>query len=383
MFGLHKCSYNSPSHLAPSLLLAAITLFGQTANAEPSLSIGVGLRTGLSFTLEDPEDDPALTLDHSLGEANVLLYLTGQLTENVSFLANFESDTQYVALLDAVIRVKFLDAFQIWLGQHIPATDRNNFNGPYYTNAWNYPITIQTYPFDISGRDRGATIWGLLLNNRLKYHLSIVDLQVGRKFENARYSGRLAVHFLEPEAYYYNSGSYYGDQDTLTIGVTGQYQKGVDIAGVEDPDNDFVGFSFDLFFEKTFGEAGTLTVDGQYFSSEESGENYLVNQLTVTDPNNLPILPDGVGPGQGSSYMIGLGWLIGHAVGPGKFQPLARFEYGNPKQGPSTSTFDASLGYIIDGFNHKYYANYRHQEVGAQSVDIVQVGAQFQLTKTL
>ena len=324
-----------------------------------------------------------MTLDHSLGQANIRPYISGQLTENVGFTANFETDTNSVAIMDAIVQVKFLDAFQVWVGQHIPAIDRNNINGPYFANSWNFPITIQTYPFDVAARDRGATIWGLLLDNRIKYHLSIVDLETGRKVENARYGGRLTVHLLEPEAFYYNSGSYFGAKDSLTIGVVGQYQKGVDIAGVEDPDNDFVGFSFDLFFEKTFGEAGTLTVDGLYFSSEESGANYAVNQLTVTDPNNPPTLPGGVGPGQGSSYMIGLGWLIGQAVGPGKIQPLARFQYGNPKQGPSTSTFDAGLGYIIDGFNHKYHVNYRHQEVGSESVDMVQIGAQFQLSKTL
>src|SRR5690606_14662201 len=121
----------------------------------------------------------------------------------------------------------FVDELQLWGGQHIPATDRNNMNGPFFGNTSNFAIGAEQDPSDAGARDRGATLWGLIADGMLKYHASVVDLQPGAELQNARVAGRLTLHLLEPENFYYNSGTYFGSQDILAFGAVVQSQKGV------------------------------------------------------------------------------------------------------------------------------------------------------------
>src|SRR5690606_39164044 len=192
-----------------------------------------------------------------------------------------EINESSVNILDAIVQVKVADEFQIWFGQHIPAMERNNFNGPFYNNGWNLPIQVQTLPFDIAARDRGVTVWGLIGGGVLKYHLSVVDLHppassnvngvdtYGAKLSNARFSARATLNLLDPENYYYTSGTYYGEQDTLAIGFVVHSQKGVEpLDPSVELDNDLLAFAADLLFEKNLGSAGTFTVEGGYWNYE-------------------------------------------------------------------------------------------------------------------
>src|SRR6185436_7402292 len=103
----------------------------------------------------------------------------------------------------AIAQVKIVDEFQVWVGQHIPANDRINFQGPFYHNAWNFEGAVPAFPLD-----RGFTLWGLVAGGILKYHLSMVDLQPGRSVENARFAARATINLLDPENYYYTQGTY-------------------------------------------------------------------------------------------------------------------------------------------------------------------------------
>ncbi len=199
-----------------------------------------------------------------------------------------------VSLLDAIAQIKVVDEFQIWVGQHIPANDRNNNNGPFFANTWNFAVDAGGYPFDAAARDRGVTFWGLIAGGRLKYHASMVDLHPGQKFATARYAGRLTLHLLEPEAFYYNSGTYWGTKDVLAIGATAQGQQGPDGT----PNTDFAGFSFDAFFEKNTGGSGTITIEGGCWNFESTESAYVNNQGTLDSGAGVP-----GGPYGGSAYM--------------------------------------------------------------------------------
>jgi hypothetical protein len=360
----------------------------------PALKLGVGVRTGLRLTFSDPAagDSASLRLDDGLvDQFNIRPYLSGQLTDQIGFAANFEVGTRTVlgiGVLDLVLQVKLADEFQVWIGQHVTAQDRNNMSGPFYQSSWNFPITVHGYPFDTGARDRGFTLWGLVAGGVLKYHVSVVDLQppasaggrAGASLENAHLAGRVTLNLLDPENYYYASGTYYGEQDTLALGLAGHYQKGVDST---DPavtlDNDFGGISADLLFEKNLDASGTITLEGGYWNFKETGADYLVNQGTVDQGLGV------WGPPPGTSYTGAVSWLTPSKVGLGKIQISGRFQVGNYPVGAvadnTTVTIDAGLGYIIDSFNHRWHLNFRTQDNGdaGPTVNMIQTGAQFQM----
>ncbi len=132
------------------------------------LKLGLAMRSGLALTFKDPQADaPVLALNDGVPNAanhanqvNIRPLLSGQLTDQVGFTFNMEANQSSISVLDAILQFKVADEFQIWVGQHIPAMERNNFNGPFYNNGWNLPIQVQTLPFDIAGRDRGITFLG-------------------------------------------------------------------------------------------------------------------------------------------------------------------------------------------------------------------------------
>jgi len=347
----------------------------------PKLSFGAGFRTGLNLTVNNPEDEVVLKLDDGLvDQMNVRPFLSGELTPNLGFFVQFEIGTAnglgHFAILDGIAQVKFIDELQLWVGQHIPANDRNNMNGPFFGNTWNFAITVPSFPFDVGGRDRGATLWGLIAGGHLKYHASVVDLQPNQPIGKARYAGRITAHLLEPEDFYYNSGSYWGEKDVLALGAVVQYQDGITPEDpAADPDTDFFGWSLDAFFEKNFGAAGTFTAELGYWNFDEVGTGYVVNQGTVDEGIGV------VGPFPGQAYMGVLSWLTPDRVGIGYLQPNARVQYGD-YDASSMTTVDVGLAYVVDGFNHKYHLNYRHHEVDPEglpsvSEDMVQIGFQY------
>ncbi len=358
----------------------------------PSLKVGMGIRAGTALVFNDPGADGAvLRLDDGVAsQLNVRPYFSGQLTEAIGFTGNLEITDGSVDILDAIVQVKVADELQVWIGQHIPAMERNNFNGPFYNNGWNLPIAVQTLPFDIAGRDRGVTAWGLVAGGLFKYHVSVVDLHpparstlgdvetAAATIGNARVAARATLNLLDPENYYYTSGTYYGAQDTLAIGAVVQAQKGVDPAPGSDPDveldNDLLAFSADLLFEKNLGSGGTFTLEGGYWNYENTGADYVPNQGTTNFGGGV------VGPVQGTSYLVGVSWLTPEKVGYGKLQPLAKIQVGDYEQN-RVVVADFGLGYIIDDFNHRWFLNYRYLDAGGATdpVNMLQIGAQLQL----
>lgn len=341
---------------------------------EPKFTVGVGLRTGLAYGLSGPGEKQLSLNDGLVDQVHARPFLSGSLHPMASYFFQLEIGTPGglgVSILDAIAQLKFLDELQLWVGQHIPANDRNNMNGPFFGNTWNFAIAVEEYPFDAGARDRGATLWGLIAGGVLKYHLSVVDLQPGRKISKSRVAGRLTLHLLEPEAMYYNSGTYFGAQDILALGAVVQAQK-----GEEGTDSDLVGFSFDLMFEKNLGAAGTLTAEAGYWNYKGTGDRYVVNQGTADAGMGV------AGPYPGTAFMGVLSWLTPDKVGIGQLQPNARIQYADFRTEKRT-VIDVGLAYVVDGFNHKYHLNYRHAEiepVGADettSEDLIQLGVQY------
>lgn len=350
---------------------------------EPSFTIGAGLRTGLNLDF----DPGTLTLSDGLvDQINIRPFIGGSFTPMVSYWIQFEIGGGLAGgvlpsfgILDAIAQFKFMDELQLWVGQHIPAGDRNNMNGPFFGNGWNFAIAAGGYPFDMGARDRGFTFWGLVGGGHFKYKLSMVDLQPERQISQSRFGARVDVHLLEPENFYYNSGTYFGEQDILTVGASVQGQSGDEAVD----DDDLIGFNIDAMFEKNFGKGGTLTAELGYFNYDNTGAAYAVNQYTTDAGSGVGAGGSGPPPGEGLLGMVS--WLTPEKVGKGKLQPNARFQYGD-YSGATTMVFDLGLAYIIDGFNHKYHINYRHIEAGPNGGattgdDSLQIGFQYIMAK--
>jgi hypothetical protein len=341
------------------------------------------VRTGLSMAF-NPGDNVKFSLQDGLVDQILIRpYMNAKLTDNVSVVANMEVTTTSVHILDAILQLRFADELQLWIGQHIPAQDRNNFCGPFYHNSWNFAAN-HSYPFDAGARDRGFTFWGFLWGGLLKYHLSMVDLQPGRNIGDSRFAGRVTLNFLDPENYYYSQGTYYGTQDTLAIGAAVQYQSKLATAdGAQDLNNDgkieneFFAFSFDLLFEKNVAGYGTFTLEGGYWNFNGVGADYARNQGTSDLNKGYMGVFDNLAAGQ--SYLAAVSWLSPNKLGIGKLQPNARIQVFNKDAGDAV-IYDAGLAYVIDGFNHRWHVNYRHVDwPGDNDEDSVQFGAQIQL----
>lgn len=359
----------------------------------PSVTVGVGLRTGLELRAVE-RGEAELRLWNGLGDQYLIRpFISGKLNEWVSAFVQFEIGSPNglgFNVLDAILQVRFMDELQVWLGQHLPAQDRNNTNGPYFHSGWNFPIGVQSYPFETGARDRGLTVWGLVGGGVFKYHLSAMDLQPGRGPEYARYGARVTFELLEPENFYYTQGTYYGAQDVLAIGGALQYQQqqqgryDLDINRDGSVDNEFFGFSLDVLFEKNFGSAGTLTLEGGYWDFSLTGADYYGNQgssdvtVGVDAMGNPTVSGAGVyGPLPGRSALLSAGWLSPDKIGIGNLNPYVRYQGGWYDGQSPNHTLDVGLGYIIDSFNHRWFVNYRHVENEAGTdEDVIQIGAQ-------
>lgn len=349
---------------------------------KPKLTIGVGLRTGLSLAF-NPGDKVTFSLSDSLDQFMFRPFFAGQLTKNLGLFVQANGGATSFGLIDAYFDVKIVPEFSLVLGQHIPANDRNNFSGPFFNNSWNF-AAVHSYPFDAAARDRGFTFWGLLAKDIIKYHLSLVDLEPGREIGDARFAGRLTLNFLKPETSYYFSETYFGKSDTLAIGGVFSYQNGV--KGGTDRnmdgkvDNDFVAFSFDFLFEKNFGAVGTFTLSALYENWNNVGADYRQNQgIGGTGSGFVGALSGFV---TGQSYQVNVSWLSPTKLGYGQLQPNIRVQ-GFDKDAGDAMIYDVGLGYIVDGFNHLWRVNYRHANNpgggSSKDEDSLQIGAQMQI----
>ncbi len=344
---------------------------------ERTVNFGVGLRA--QYVL-DPEVEGA-NFAHAMG-TSIRPYISGEAFPAVKFEANLDSAFAYVPaagdlavdpdggavsdangdgaldlvpvatvrLLDAVIKLEPHDLANFWFGRFLPPTDRANLSGPYYQNAWNYPVQSNLYPAIYAGRHDGAAYWGQVMGGRFKWQLGMFDITGG---DNPLFAGRLVVNLLDPEPGYYNSSTYYGTKDVLAIGVVGQYQEGGDtVAGTG---LDGAAMSADILFEKELSGAGTLSVEAAYYDFED------------TD--------------QGMSVWGLLGYLLPGRLGPGALQGVARLQTMMPESGDDHLTLDLAANYILDGHNARFTLNYqrflRHDDIPSDQT--VTLGGQLQL----
>ncbi|HHM04336.1 MAG TPA: hypothetical protein ENJ19_01155 [Gammaproteobacteria bacterium] len=353
--------------LAPQVATAGATL---KIDDVKSFSVGAGIRA--SFTAEDDAAPSGSDPSKDFAAGNMRLYTGGRVHENISLTFNTEIDSgndSAVRVLDAIVQFNFTDAFNVWLGRFLPPSDRSNLDGPYYLNAWDFPM-VQAYPAIFAGRDDGAAVWGQVGGGMFKYQAGFFEGRDGagtsNDEDNLLFAGRVVLNFWDPEPGYYNSSTYYGSKDILAVGLT--YMNQADGAGTPTAKGDFTGWNIDFLFEKKFGSAGTGTFEAAYYDYDLGD----VADASLT---------------QGSSYLILASYLLPVKTGIGQLQPLLRYQNFDRdstnaagKTGEATTT-DVGLNYIIDGHNARVSIVYSNTDPGpgASDVNSFKIGVQLQI----
>jgi hypothetical protein len=352
---------------------------GGTVNFGDGQSITVGLGVRTDFTSQsDGAPNGSRSADFTLD--SVRLYVNATLNEYIKATFNTERDGNgNIDVLDGYAQFEFADGFNVWVGRMLPPSDRANLDGPYYLNNWLYPGVVSQYPAKFAGRDDGVTVWGKLLDKKLVYSVGAFEghnriTGASDQGDNLLYAGRIVYNFLdaEPDPAYYESSTYYGSVDILTLGFAAQYQA--DGVGTALRHGDYTAWNFDLLFEKKL-PVGVVTLEGAYYHYDTGG----VTDVSPSFGGAGPTANVG-GISQGEGYMIGGAYLIPGQVGWGQFQPFVRYQdYDNSLNHTSSSEYDFGVNYVIKGHNARISLDYSKNDGGGiASYDRFIAGLQLQ-----
>lgn len=193
------------------------------------------------------------------------LYIQTEYTEDRNILPFSVSDGADgdFEILDAVLRFKLNNSFNVWLGKFKYNLTREN------QEACEMPLTLDRSffiraPF-VSTRDKGIALWGNLLDDKFQYRFDVMNGRndsASSPESNLRYSARVHVSLLDPENGYGYKGTYMGEKKVLTIGAAYQMENAVAYAGTEEVD--YSAWTVDLFAEYPLEGIGTFTLSGAY-----------------------------------------------------------------------------------------------------------------------
>lgn len=200
------------------------------------------------------------------------LYVQTEYNEDINIgpfsVTDGDNDNE-MRMLDAVMRFKYNDALNFWVGKYKYSFSRENLE------ACEMPLTLDRSlliraPLASDGtRDKGVTLWGNLFNDIFQYRLEAMN---GRNDSTSspesafRYGARAHVSLLDPENGHGYKGTYMGEKKVLTLG--GAYQMEKDVAYSDTIAQtgavDYDAWTVDLFFEYPVAGVGSFTVSGAY-----------------------------------------------------------------------------------------------------------------------
>ncbi len=386
--------------ISPLLTMAAASLAclgalsahaGATINFgdDQSATFGLGLRTSY-----DSNGGDGQATGQSFNVDNLRLYTNFSLSKTIkaTFNTEYNSATNAVSVLDAYAQIEPMQEFNFWVGRLLPPSDRANMDGPFYINVWSYPGIASVYPEQyLDGRDQGATVWGVVADQRLTYAVggfqgresSAVNNNGRGGSKNLMYTARLNYNFwdtmLDPA--YYASSTYYGTKDVLALGLAGMNQKnGVSTAtGVN---ADYKAWNVDFLMEKKVLDGGAFTVEGAYYKVDT--QNTLDSYCSVTATTDCW----GGAVAQGTSHLGTVEFLFPQKVGWGKIQPFYRYQDFKPDavdngiglgQTVRTQKNDVGFNYIIKGHDARVSVVYEEtNKAGLPSINSFIIGMQLQ-----
>ena len=166
-------------------------------------------------------------------------------------------------MLDAVLRFKFSNSFNLWMGKFKYNLTRENLEACEMPLTLDRSIMIRA-PF-VSTRDKGVAVWGNLFEDKFQYRFDVMNGRndsASSPESNPRFSGRVHVTLLDPEKGYGYRGTYLGEKKVLTIGAAYQTEAAVAYAGSKEVD--YKAWTVDIFAEYPIEDIGTFTLSGAY-----------------------------------------------------------------------------------------------------------------------
>ncbi len=349
----HRLGITGAAATLGSVLLALPLLASAAEITLPTVSLGAGMRTsGTHYEYDSPiTTQNAAGTDFDLDSARI--YLSGKVTDNISFMFNTEYNGEEIEPIDAVAQFSFGDQINIWAGRFLAPTDRANLYGPYYSSHWNvYQDGVQDgYAFITTGRSDGLMYWGQF--GMVKVSAGVFDVPSTKgatpaSDNDAMYAARAQIDLWDPEAGYYLNGTYYGEKDLLAFGVA------TNVIG------DDTSFSIDALMEKKLGNSGVVTVEAEYAKYEGFSGGYGTPRINSSAYDTS----DGY-------YLLGA-YLLPQPLGIGKLQFLAKV--GKTKYDFLTTpdvdqkTTELNINYIIKAFNARISLFYLNSKFSPQVV---------------
>ncbi len=330
-----------------------------------SSCIGVAIRLEATWVEDEAANDSGDSFDVNVNSARI--------TTHTSLLPGLEMDLnaeyvedQGVGILDAFFNFKFSDALQFRGGRLIPPSDRSNLSGSFYIYNWSYPTVVAIFsPYSQrAGRDEGLAVWGQLAENKLTYQLGLFDGQRVILADSPKPSGerlfsaRVAYNFWEPEVGYYTSSTYHGEKEVLAIGLT--LQKQSDAAGSVSDNGDYRGVFADFLLEKPLSNGGVPSLEASYYDYDYDNKAAYGSRV------------------EGEGYFALLAYLFPQGDGPGRWQPVIRYQEFTPNFDPQKERLDFGLNYIRSGHNMRFALEWSNIDDGFGNYQALTVGAQFQ-----
>ncbi len=341
-----------------------LTPLGNTVAAEiqlPPISVSAAMRS--SFTSTDLDGAPEDINDFTLNSTRI--FLTGKATENIDliFLTEYDSLDEEIRVIDAAARFSFSDQLNIWAGRFLPPSDRANLYGNYHANHWGSFIDgVQDgYPSETTGRNDGVMYLGHF--NNIQVSVGAFDF-AGRTAGDSEvlYAGRVQVDFADPQPGHFQSGTYYGDKNVISLGLATQTVAG-DSA-----------YSVDFLYERKLPASGVVSLEAQYAMYDGLGGYPSPNAFEFYEKS------DGY-------YVLG-GYLFPQPVGIGRFQVVAKYGETTYDYLPGLfdidqTTSEVDLNYIIKGSNARISLFYIDVDYSPTALDVrpdrTQIGIGLQL----
>jgi hypothetical protein len=357
------------------------------------LTMGYNFGVRLGFRVQDPDQPKNLTEVHldNAYDSTVEARFHGSAFEHFNWVANFNASiaqanltgTQAaLGIMDLIAEYKACDELQVWAGRLLVPSDRSNFSGPFFMSPWNYPGFYfpgapPLGPKDnANGRDVGFTVWGNALDSKLKYYGGAYGMGgPGQQDNSPPYlSARVSYSLQGSEPGYFGSSTYYGEKSVATVGVGAQYQQNGSVDTSTGKPKDTTLFMADVLAEEAVPNAGTFTVEGQYY---HFNDGYFFGP-TVAGPMGLPAPV----AAPSNAFYIVLSYLTPEPIGIGKLQPLLRVQQTTD---PGWTIIDAALAYVIKDYGMRIVATYQHIDRGSGTTagpnpvqNSLQLGAQLQ-----
>lgn len=285
-------------------------------------------------------------------------------TVNKYFSMFFQTDVSGndIIMIDAYIALKKDPGFQVFLGQHLAPSNRQNITSSGTLLALDRPGLIYksltwggralstfdtaTYGDSDAGfrgpaqvRDTGVTFWGtgdMGGNAHYKYYLGTYDGISASGHDSERYTGRLQFNFGDAESSYYNTANYLGKKNTWSLGFS--YDTQSDVASARTPLTDYAAYSVDIFASK-----GPLTFEAALEDLDLDGANPAA---------------------EGNGFYAQLGYLMSN----NKWQPWFLYEDWSADAASGKGSYDlwrVGLSYFMAGHNANFKLGFENMSADA------------------